>query len=168
MSRNLAAIFLNSISVFLSRLPDWMAASCAFSEQLTTSFRSVWASSTLPTVYNWSADLSWRQAISTNNAGRSSTLAASARAIISCTDSCFEASARNEVARRTAVIRIWKRIGLFLRLDRDQAMPRLPLLIRILPLRQFKKFVIILCRHFIVAQVIVRAGTKKIADRNLG
>ena len=57
--------------------------------------------------------------------------------------------------------------SLFLRLDGNQPMASLPLLVRILPVRDFKKTVILLRRHFIVTQVIVGSGAKKITDRDL-
>src|SRR5580692_1870714 len=47
-------------------------------------------------------------------------------------------------------------------------MASLPFLIRIRSVRDLKKPVVLLCRHFVIAQMIVSAGAKKIAHWNLG
>src|SRR5213082_771271 len=52
------------------------------------------------------------------------------------------------------------------RLDRDQAVPSLPFLIRILPIRYLKKEMVIRGRLVIVAQVVVGSGAQEITYRN--
>jgi len=82
ISRKRATILRTAISVSLSFLPDWVAASRALSEYWTTSRTAARPSSGLLSEYNWSAALTWR-GDSVYKCGRSSNFDDSARAMSS-------------------------------------------------------------------------------------
>src|SRR5580704_15321802 len=103
------------------------------------------------------------------SSGRSSRRALSTRALSSSTVSSLatpklEARARRNMVRanrRMAVIS-WQ--SSLLGLNGDQAMRGLPFLIGILPLRHLHEVMIIECGVFVVTQVVISGGAKKVTN----
>src|SRR5438132_12938601 len=95
---------------------------------------------------------------------RSSGLACSTRAFSSSSESSFAnapVTAASKVMPRMSEFRMR---DLFFRFNGDQAMPCLPLLIRILPVGHLKKEMVVGGRLMIVAQMIVGRRALEIHD----
>src|SRR5215475_6663024 len=101
--------------------------------------------------------------------GRSSGRALASRALRSSTEALSGTAQPTATATMRERMRIRVRIRqLFLRFDGNQAMPCLPLLVRILPICHLQEEMIIGSGFLIFTHVIVGGRAQEVTDGNLG